>query len=68
MNKLVEYLDKKSAASDYFRQNMGNLVAYFTPHLEFILEEMCKILKLTVTHEQVSSLFMEQKEPSRMWF
>ena len=38
-----------------------------SPHLEFILEEMYKIFKVTVTHEQASALFIEQKDPSRTW-
>ena len=64
VNKLGEYLEKDSTASDYFRQNVATWWA-IAPHLEFILEEMYKIFKVTVTHEQASALFMEQKDPSR---
>ena len=28
---------------------------------------MYKLFKVTVTHEQASALFMEQKDPSRTW-
>ena len=64
VNKLGDHLEKDSTASDYFRQNVATwwIIA---PHFEFILEEMYKIFKVTVTHEQASALFMEQKDPSR---
>lgn len=42
VNKLGEYLDKESTASDYFRQNVAAWWS-ITPHLEFILKEMYKI-------------------------
>ena len=66
MNKLGEYLEKDSTVSDYFRQNVTTWWA-IAPQLEFILEEMYKIFKVTVTHEQESALLMEQKDPSRTW-
>ncbi|CAI5741147.1 unnamed protein product [Hyaloperonospora brassicae] len=63
VNKLGEYLKKKSTASDYFRQNVVTWWA-IAPHLEFILEEMYKIFKVKMIYEQASALFMEQKDPS----
>ena len=66
VNKLGEYLEKDSTVSDYFRQNVATWWA-IAPQLEFILEEMYKIFKVTVSHEQASALFMEQKDVSRMW-
>ena len=49
VKKLGEYLEKDSTASDYFRQNVATWWA-IAPHLEFILIEMYKIFKVTVTH------------------
>ena len=66
VNKLGEYLENDSTASDYFRPNVVTWWA-IAPHLEFILEELYKIFKVTVTHEQESALLMEQKDPSRTW-
>ena len=59
-------MEKDSTASDYFRQNVAAWLA-IAPHLEFILEEMYKIFKVTVTHEQASVLYMEQKDLFRTW-
>ena len=66
VNKLGDHLEKDSTASDYFRQNVATWWA-IAPQLEFILEEMYKIFKVTVSHEQASALFMEQKDVSRTW-
>ena len=49
VNKLGEYLEKDSTVSDYFRQNVATWWA-IAPQLEFILEEMYKIFKVTVSH------------------